>query len=109
MALLLDLGPIAWRSLSLQGLLLEAQTRLERLQPGEPLGTSDEQFFTQLTAVMCSALASVRDPGQYSNPWSSLISQQPEQKDQLAEPQYFFSGDGTLAFLMCRPIKEKGS
>lgn len=109
MALLLDLGPLAWRSLSLQGLLLEAQTRLERLPSGESLGASDEQFFTQLTAVLGSALASVRDPGQYSNPWSSLISHPPEQKDQLAEPQYFFSGDGTLAFLMCRPIKEKAS
>jgi hopanoid biosynthesis associated RND transporter like protein HpnN len=114
MALLLDIGPLAWKALSLQGLLLEAQTRLDRLAhppdaPHSSLNASDEQFFTQLTAVTRSAQAYLADPGRYSNPWSSLISRQPEQKDQLAEPQYFFSGDGTLAFLMCRPIKEKGS
>ncbi len=28
------------------------------------------------------------------------------QTDYLAEPQYFFSGDGTLAFLLVRPVKE---
>src|SRR5436305_2671849 len=27
----------------------------------------------------------------------------------LDEPQYFFSGDNTLAFLLCRPVKEAGS
>ena len=43
------------------------------------------------------------------NPWGSLLAQPPEQKDLLAEPQYFFSGDGTLAFLLVRPIKKAGS
>lgn len=107
MAILLDVGPLAWKTLSLQGLLVEAHARLLRLSG--PLGASDEQFFTQFAAVTQSAAAMVRDPGQYRNPWSSLLSTQPEQKDQLAEPQYFFCGDGTLAFLTCRPVKEKGS
>src|SRR5205085_2337869 len=29
--------------------------------------------------------------------------------DLMAEPQYFFSGDGTLAFLLARPVQEEGS
>ena len=42
------------------------------------------------------------------------MSRPPEQKDLLAEPQYFFSGDGKdnkveLAFLLVRPVKEEGS
>ena len=73
------------------------------------MSPGDEQFFTQLLAVSRAATAMVRDPARYRNPWSSLIASQPEQKDMLAEPQYFFSGDDTLAFLLVRPVKEKGS
>ncbi len=124
MTLLLEVGSLAWRGLGLQGLLNEAAVRLERSSTNEPPGlprrssapevnADDEQFFTQLAAVTHSAAAMVRDPGRYSNPWSSLLAspggQPGEQKDQLAEPQYFFSGDGTVAFLMCRPVKEQGS
>src|SRR5262249_25349803 len=39
----------------------------------------------------------------------SLLPHPPQQKDLMAEPQYFFSGDGTLAFLLVRPIKEINS
>ena len=109
MRLLLDLGPLSWHGLSLLSLLREAQTRIEHLKPGQPLSPGDEQFFTQLLAVSRAATAMVQDPARYRNPWSSLIASQPEQKDLLAEPQYFFSGDGTLAFLLVRPVKEKGS
>jgi uncharacterized protein len=108
MRLLLDLGPLSWRGLSLLSLLREAQSRVEQLK-GQELSPDNEQFFTQLLAVSRSATAMVDDPGRYSNPWSSLISSQPEQKDLLAEPQFFFSGDETLAFLLVRPVKEKGS
>ena len=38
-----------------------------------------------------------------------VASHRPNQEDLLAEPQYFFSGDGTLAFLLVRPVKEKDS
>ena len=40
----------------------------------------------------------VQDPARYRNPWSSLIASQPEQKDLLAEPQFFFSGDEHAGF-----------
>lgn len=108
MNLLLELGPLAWRGLGLMNLLQEAQVRLEKRVSG-PLSESDEKFFTQLLAVTRSAAATVRDPGRYTNPWSSLMNRPVGEKDQLAEPQYFFNGDETLAFLLVRPIKEKES
>jgi uncharacterized protein len=109
MNMLLEFGPVSWSGLSLRGLLCEAQLRADRLKPGQPLSQSDEQFFTQLTAVSRSARDTLADLGGYTNPWSSLMSRHPEQKDLLAEPQYFFSEGNKLAFLLVRPIKEQGS
>jgi hopanoid biosynthesis associated RND transporter like protein HpnN len=109
MGLLLELGPIGWRSLTLTSLLREARVRLSHLAPGQPLSTADDQFLTQLLGISRSAKALLANPADYRNPWSSLVAQQPQQKDLMAEPQYFFSGDGTLAFLLVRPIKDKGS
>lgn len=109
MKLLLDFGPVSWRSLSLMSLLREARHRVAALHPDVPLTPADDQFFTQLLSISRTAAAFVEDPSSYHTPWGSLVAQPPEQKDLLAEPQYFFSGDGTLAFLLVRPIKETGS
>src|SRR5262249_54624912 len=70
----------------------------------------DEQFLGQLDAICRGAADALAEPGRYRSPWQSILPPGPaDQKDQLAEPQYFFSGDGTLAFLLVRPIKEEGS
>ena len=96
-----------WRRLSLLSLLIRAG---DSLPEGQPLSPQDVQFFTQLKAVTRAAGAYLDDPGKYRNPWSSLMASEPAgQQDLLAEPQYFFSGSGGLAFLLVRPIKEKGS
>src|SRR5262249_18772159 len=111
MRMLLDLGPVSWQALSLGGLLAEAKVRLSRLEPGTPLSAADEQFFTQLKAVMASAARVLHDPRTYQNPWRSLMPETPQSQQQelLTRPQYFFSGDRKLAFLLVRPIKEEGS
>jgi hopanoid biosynthesis associated RND transporter like protein HpnN len=109
MRLLLEFGSVGWRSLSLLSLLREARHRAGQLQPGAPLPPADDQFLTQLRSLSASAAATLGDPADYRNPWGSLLAQPPEQKDLLAEPQYFFSGDGGLAFLLVRPFKEPGS
>src|SRR5262249_32307032 len=70
---------------------------------------ADEQFFTQLQSVARTAAEAVADPSAYRNPWGRLMSAPPAQQDLLAEPQYFFSGDGSLAFLLCRPVKAADS
>jgi hopanoid biosynthesis associated RND transporter like protein HpnN len=106
---LLEYAPLSWRSLSLRRLLCEAKECTAAVESGKPLTEADVQFLTQLLSIARSASATLDDPAKYSNPWSSLISKQPEQKDLMAEPQYFFSGDGSLAFLLVRPVKKAGS
>jgi hopanoid biosynthesis associated RND transporter like protein HpnN len=109
MGLLLEFGPISWSGLTLLSLFQEANQRVAKMTPGQALAPADDQFLTQLRAISSSAREILADPAAYRNPWSSLLSRPPEQKDLLADPQYFFSGDGTLAFLLTRPVKEKGS
>jgi hopanoid biosynthesis associated RND transporter like protein HpnN len=109
MKLLLDLGPVSWRSLTLLSLLREARLRAGQIKPGENLRPADDQFLTQLLSLSRSATATVANPCNYHNPWGSLLTLPPDQRDLLAEPQYFFSRDGSLAFLLARPIPETGS
>jgi hopanoid biosynthesis associated RND transporter like protein HpnN len=98
---------IGWRSLTMQRLLSEARQRAAAIVPSKPLTQTDEQFLTQLREIVRSASEAVEKDGAYRNPWRSLLDSPPEQEDLLAEPQYFFSGDGSLAFLLCRPVKDK--
>ena len=105
---------VTWQCLGLAGLLNEADRRVGELLPGQPLSPEDDQFLTQLLGVTRAAGAALADPKAYHNPWGSLMARQPRQKDLLAEPQYFFSGDAgpgqdILAFLLVRPVKEAGS
>ena len=109
MSLLLDFGPLAWRRLTLVQLLHEANERLQHIPTDQALRPADDQFLTQLLSISRTAAAVLDDPGAYHNPWNSLLAKPPEQSDLLAEPQYFFSGDRSLAFLLARPMKEKDS
>ncbi len=103
---------ITWECLSLQTVLDEANRRAPSFDPAKRLPADDEQFFRQLLSISRSAKDTLADPDKYENPWGSLIERPGNQKDQLAEPQYFFNGDGpgeVLAFLLVRPVKDKGS
>jgi hopanoid biosynthesis associated RND transporter like protein HpnN len=109
MKLLLELGPVAWRSLTLTGLVHEARVRTGKLAPGAGLSPADEPFLTQLVAISRSATATLDDPTTYRNPWNNLMPETSGQADMLERPRYFFSGDDTLAFLLARPVQEEGS
>ncbi len=116
MGQLLKHGWISWKLLTLTSLLHEAEQRADRIKPGEPLNPGDEVFFTQLSNIARNAKEVVSDPDKYKTPWGSLMARPPEQKDLLAEPQFFFSDPPgsaatgeTLAFLLVRPVKEQGS
>jgi hopanoid biosynthesis associated RND transporter like protein HpnN len=101
-----------WKSLTLTMLIHEARERVARLRPGEPLAAADKQFLTQLLAVTRAAASYLDRPQDYRSPWHSLLATPPGQEgqqEQMTEPQYFFSGDGTLAFLLARPVREAGS
>jgi hopanoid biosynthesis associated RND transporter like protein HpnN len=113
--------PLSWKVLSLHTLLIEARSRVEGHPAGEPLSADDAQFFTQLAAVTHAARETLIEPVYYHNPWGSLVTRPTPQRDLLAEPTYFFNEDPqadprtldpnaeVLAFLLVRPIKEKGS
>jgi hopanoid biosynthesis associated RND transporter like protein HpnN len=100
---------IGWKNLSLVQFLAEAQRRVGTVPAGKTLSSADEPFFTQLASISRTAAAYLKHPGRYGNPWQSILQQPAEQKDLLAEPQYFFSGDGQLAFLLVRPTKDQSS
>jgi hypothetical protein len=106
---LLDFGPVSWQALGLHPMVQEARQRLAAIDPNKPLSASDERFFGQLTSIARVAGDSLRDPASYASPWGGMPGAQPRQQAMLDEPQYFFSGDGELAFLLARPVKEEGS
>lgn len=109
MGLLLDFGPLSWQSLNLYTLLHEARVRAGKINPDQALSRADEQFLTQLLAISQSARAATGEPARYENPWQTLAAFSSQHTDLLGQPQYFFSGDGTLAFLLTRPVQEAGS
>src|SRR5205823_10088254 len=74
-----------------------------------PLWPGDDQFFTQLLNISQVASNTLDNPRAYHNPWHSVVPDTPQQENLMAEPQYFFSGDGTLAFLLTRPVEEQHS
>ncbi len=100
---------IGWKQLTLTQLLGEARRRVAALPPAQPLPNADEPFFTQLASIAQTAAAFLDHPANYANPWQSIVHRDPDQTDQMAEPQYFFSGDGKLAFLLVRPVKDQQS
>lgn len=115
MSLLLDppvignfLDPIfGWKSLSVQQLLREAERKLEVWKPGQS-NKEAEEYFRQLEAIANGACDYLEAPSRYRNPWQRVLPAPsgPSQDDYLAKPQYFFSGDGTLAILTVSPVKD---
>ncbi len=106
---LLDFGPISWLGLGLNSILDEARTRIAEIQPNQPLSPSDERFLAQLVGIARSARQALAERDRYVSPWGSMMGAKSQQEDILAEPHYFLSGDGELAFLLVRPVKEAGS
>jgi hopanoid biosynthesis associated RND transporter like protein HpnN len=103
--LLGPLAPLAWQRLNLQSLLGTAVSTLDARAAGRSLNPSDEDLLAQLPAVAHAAAAALRDPAGYHNPWAVAGSRTADRNDerQLTDPQYFFTADGTLAMLVCRP------
>lgn len=99
-----------WRSLSVQQLLRESERRLA-VWKHDQANPEAEDFFKQLGAVCVAAGDTIESPSRYRNPWQSVmpLEQGPSQQEQLAKTQYFFSDDGTLAFLLVSPKKDTGS
>jgi hopanoid biosynthesis associated RND transporter like protein HpnN len=105
---------LGWRMVSLDKILSKAGRVLSKREAGQAPAEADKQILAQLASISRAATASLDAPDAYRNPWQSLVAagdgqKAAEQARLLTEPQYFFSGDGSLAFLLVRPVKEKGS
>ncbi|MSU79949.1 MAG: hypothetical protein EXS16_17895 [Gemmataceae bacterium] len=99
---------VGWRNLSIQQLLRESERRLAVFDADQP-NLEAEQFFRQLDAISRGACDYLASESRYRNPWRGAMpsGKQPGEADYLAKPQYFFSSDGTLAFLLVSPMTEK--
>ncbi len=110
MNLLLLLGgfdPVfSWQKVNLEMLVNEGQRKLSGLSSERPEAASAVRVLRQLDAVCGMALDVLTDPKAYRNPWQSILPQCPAKENSLDEPQYLFSNDGSLAFLLVRPIRE---
>ena len=97
----------AWKMLGVQQLLRESERRLEVWKDDQPHKEA-EDFFRQLDTISHGASDFFESPSHYRSPWRSVLPEQkgPSQEDRLATPQYFFSGDGKLAFLLINPVKD---
>ncbi len=103
--LLSSVGPVAWRMLSIESLLGNAALVLEARHSGRDVSPADLDLLTQLPAVANSAADMVRNPETYRNPWALAAAPGNRNANQLNETQYFFTPDGSLALLTCRPKK----
>jgi hopanoid biosynthesis associated RND transporter like protein HpnN len=97
-------GPLAWRMLSVQSLLGSAEGALNARAAGRELSPADRDLLAQLPAITDSAADTLGDPAAYRNPWSlGSANRDGEEREGLDHPQYFFTADGSLAMLTCRP------
>ncbi len=100
-------GPMAWRMLSVQSLLTSAAGALEARAAGRELSAADRDLLAQLPAVAATRRGYAPRPGELPEP-VGLNSANPDrerQRESLSTPQYFFTPDGSLAMLTCRPKK----
>ncbi len=109
--LLGPLAPLSWSMLSLESLLGQASGALESRGSGQSFSEADRDLLEQMPAVAQAAAATLRDPAKYRNPWAVAGPRTADRDDekQLTEAQYFFTVDGSLAMLLCRPKKKSHS
>jgi hopanoid biosynthesis associated RND transporter like protein HpnN len=97
---------LSWSMLSLETLLAQGERALIAKSEGRDTA-EDRDLLLQLPAVIQSATATLRDPQEYRNPWAVAGPRTADRdgEKQLSEAQYFFTQDGSLAMLLCRPKK----
>jgi hopanoid biosynthesis associated RND transporter like protein HpnN len=66
-----------------------------------------DPLLRQLGVLCKNVRVYLDDPAQYESPWHNFLPGVANQKDLLAEPWYFFSSDGSLAFLTVRAARDQ--
>lgn len=99
----------AWQQFSLRTLLMQAQQTIQRQRDGHSLDDLDEQFLRNLASILRSAQSTLQNPNAWSSPWQGFGNFERSETDGLKKPQYFFSPNQRLAFLLVRPISQNDS
>src|SRR5262245_43219743 len=104
--LLGPLGPLAWERLGLQALLDQGRTALVKAKTGDDLTLADHGLLERLGPIAHAAAEAIGGRQPSTPLWGGLVtaSRGPD-SDLLDGPRYFFSKDGSLAFLLARPVK----
>ncbi len=99
---------VGWRNLSVQQLLRESERRLAVFDADQQ-NPEAEDFFRQLDAISRGVCEYLACQTAYRNPWRDAMpaGKGSSEADRLAKPQYFLSGDCTLAFLLVSPVTAK--
>ena len=113
MAMLLEppviglIDPLAgWRRLTLYEMTDKAALMNGTFNPETKENLDRDMLLKQLSSALKKSLAFLDDPTKYESPWANFLPVDTKQKDMMAEPFYFFSGDGTLAFLTTRATRD---
>ncbi len=101
---------VGWRNLSLQQLLRESERRLAVLDPDRP-NPEAEGFFRQFDAINRGACDYLACEPRYRNPWinPAPLATGLGDAEAFSTPKYFFTDDGSLAYLLVSAIPEKES
>jgi hopanoid biosynthesis associated RND transporter like protein HpnN len=68
-----------------------------------------DPLLKQLSIFCKNVRVYLDEPEKYESPWQNFLPGIQNQKDVLAEPWHFFSGDGSLAFLTVRAAKDEAA
>ena len=96
---------MGWRHLTLYEMTDKAALN-GNFNPEAKENVEQDALLKQLSSTLKKGLAYLDDPTHYQSPWVNFLPVDPNQKDMMAEPLYFFSNDGTLGFLTTRATRD---
>jgi hopanoid biosynthesis associated RND transporter like protein HpnN len=97
----------AWKSVTLLNHLYEAVQSSSTLRNSAEPRPEQDPVLRQLNATCVKANRFLSEAGAYESPWERVVAADPTRQTLMSEPQYFFSPDGSLAFLTARPRQEE--
>ena len=98
---------IGWRHLTLYEMTDKAALMNGSFNLESKENIDQSLLLKQLSSALKKSLVCLDDPTKYESPWVNFLPTGTTQKDMMAKPFYFFSSDGTLAFLTTRATRDE--
>lgn len=96
-----------WKHLTFFELMDKSALVNGPFNPEQKFFPERDPLLKQLSILCKNVRNYLDDPLKYESPWQNYLPGVAEEKDLLAEPWYFFNGDGSLAFLTVRASKNR--